>query len=323
MDELMGKTCSYFYPRIGTNMVSSDSHVKKALFGGYPTQDQVYLLENMGVKWFVDLTLGNEKRTTPYIVTNKDKYIAYPIVDQCVPSDIVGFVKFINKLVSIISSLTDNEKLYIHCKGGHGRSGLIVATLMCVMDEIGPEIAIRDTTTSHNQRHMMKRKWKKIGSPQTREQCRFLHSLFESQKIDHDIHLSPSSPHRVVLTYKIRAFENEINEGKIHPSSNYKDVTTVFETAYHAIYYMVQLNPNQSQSEFRQSVEFVLNNKFLQHPECMQRLLETGFRQLQCLYATPQTLPVKGTFPMDVSGEWKNCIGTIYIKLRNIYYNQL
>lgn len=303
MDELMGKTCSYFYPRAGTNMVSSDSHVKKALFGGYPTQDQVYLLENMGVKWFVDLTLGNEKRTTPYIVTNKDKYIAYPIVDQCVPSDIVGFVKFINKLVSIISSLTDNEKLYIHCKGGHGRSGLIVATLMCVMDEISPEIAIRDTTTSHNQRHMMKRKWKKIGSPQTRDQCRFLHSLFQSQKIYHDIHLSPSSPHRVVLTYKIRAFENEENS----KSSNYKDVTTVFETAYHAIYYMMQLNPSQSQSEFRQSVEFVLNNKFLQHPECMQRLLETGFKQLQC------------TFPMG-SGEWKNCIGTIYIKLRNIYY---
>jgi hypothetical protein len=319
MDELMGKTCSYFYPR-GTNMVSNDSHVKKALFGGYPTQDQVYLLENMGVTWFVDLTLGNEKRTTPYIVTNKDKYITYPIVDQCVPSDIVGFVKFINKLVSIISSLMDNEKLYIHCKGGHGRSGLIVATLMCVMDEIGPERAIRDTTTSHNQRHMMKRKWKKIGSPQTRDQCRFLHSLFESQNIDHDIYLSPSSPHSVVLTYKIFQDTTEydiIKEEeiftKIHPSSNYKDVTTVFETAYHAIYYMMQVNPNQSQSEFRQSVEFVLNNKFLQHPECMQRLLETGFRQLQCLYG-----PVNGTFPMNGS-----CIGTIYIKLRNIYYNQL
>ncbi len=82
-------------------------------------------------------------------------------MDQRVPDNIIEFVKFINKLVNIISGLTNCEKLYIHCKGGHGRSGLIAATLLCVMDEISPEKAIKETTLSHNQRHMMKKKWKK------------------------------------------------------------------------------------------------------------------------------------------------------------------
>ncbi len=68
-------------------------------------------------------------------------------MDQRVPDNIIEFVKFINKLVNIISGLTNCEKLYIHCKGGHGRSGLIAATLLCVMDEISPEKAIQRNHT--------------------------------------------------------------------------------------------------------------------------------------------------------------------------------
>ncbi len=41
-----GQTCSYFYPR--PTLVSLSD--KKPLFGGYPTQEQVYLLESIGVE---------------------------------------------------------------------------------------------------------------------------------------------------------------------------------------------------------------------------------------------------------------------------------
>ncbi len=84
MDELMGKTCSYFYPR--PTLVSLSD--KKALFGGYPTQEQVYLLESIGVEWFVDLTLANEKRTTPYIIQNKEN-TSHSLMDQRVPDNII------------------------------------------------------------------------------------------------------------------------------------------------------------------------------------------------------------------------------------------
>ncbi len=54
MDELMGKTCSYFY--LDQTLVSLSD--KKALFGGYPTQEQVYLLESIGVEWLCRLDFG-------------------------------------------------------------------------------------------------------------------------------------------------------------------------------------------------------------------------------------------------------------------------
>jgi Swiss Army Knife protein, DSP-PTPase phosphatase domain len=327
MDELMGKTCSYFYPRSlggftgnikvvcaatgGENAKGpgndnyckqqDDHELKKALFGGYPTQKQVFLLEDLGVKWFIDLTLGNEKRTTPYTVSDKNKYIAYPIIDQHVPSDIIGFVKFINKLISIISGLVGNEKMYIHCKGGHGRSGLIAATLLCAMDELTPEKAIEETTMSHNQRYMMKRKWKRIGSPQTRDQCNFLYSLFESQNIDNDFLLSPLSPHKITITFNNH---NNHNSASLLP---HLLNTKIFDTVNDAIHYMMNsvtdAGGRAQYTKYRQCVEFVLNMKFQQHHACKKQLLETGFRQLRCSVGNP------------------NCVGTICIKLRNEYYS--
>jgi hypothetical protein len=267
-----------------------------ALFGGYPTQSQVFLLESIGVKWFVDLTLGNEKKTTPYVVAKSNEYISYPIADQSVPTDIVGYVMFINRLISIISGLAGNEKLYIHCKGGHGRSGLVAATILCAMDELSPEKSIREITFSHNQRHMMKKKWKKIGSPQTRTQCNFLHSLFQSQNIDENFNLSISSPHNVVLTVNDKSSFMVCTN--LYP---HKPTTAVFETALDAILYLSKLHP-----DYKECVELVLDSKFTQHPECKQTLLETGYRQLLCSY--------------DYFGQ--RCIGTICTKLRNKYLTQ-
>jgi len=300
----MGRTCSYFYPRdlylfeydsptiyeTKQKALMCDTKInnnnKKALFGGYPTQEQVHLLETLGVKWFVDLTLGNEKRTKPYVVTNKDKYINYPIVDQHVPFNITSFVKFIKKLISVINGLTENDKLYIHCKGGHGRSGLVAATLLCAMDKISPKKAIEEITISHNQRYMMKRKWKKIGSPQTRDQCNFLHSLFESQNIDNDPLLSLSSKHPITFPC----------------------TTIIFKTVNDAVYYLMKtkeyylMKTKERNNAFMQCVEFILDMKFEQHSDCKEYLLETGFKQL------------KST---------QNCAGTICIKLRNKYYSRI
>ncbi len=45
-----------------------------------------------------------------------ETYITFPIMDQRVPDNIIEFVKFINKLVNIISGLTNCEKLYIIVK---------------------------------------------------------------------------------------------------------------------------------------------------------------------------------------------------------------
>jgi ribA/ribD-fused uncharacterized protein len=145
----------------------------KALFGSFPIQTDVYELENEGVRVFVDLTFKEEKKITPY--TTKYKYISYPILDRNIPIDIIGFVSFIVHLTSIIKSMKRGELVYIHCKGGHGRSGVVVAVLLCHIFNMSPEHALEHTTKYHKKRLIMNDKWRKIGSPQTFSQKSFVY----------------------------------------------------------------------------------------------------------------------------------------------------
>ena len=36
-------------------------------------------------------------------------------------------------------SLVNNEKIYIHCKGGHGRAGLVVSCILCYTCRLSSE----------------------------------------------------------------------------------------------------------------------------------------------------------------------------------------
>jgi len=149
----------------------------KAYFGGFPSQKDVELLENLGVKTFVDLTYGHEKGITKYYT--KYEYINYPIRDRSVPNNLWSFAVLILKIEQIFKNNPDNHKIYIHCKGGHGRSGILVACLLCHIDKIDPIRSIEKTTVYHNKRPIMKEKWKKLGSPQTYKQKQFVINFFK------------------------------------------------------------------------------------------------------------------------------------------------
>ena len=149
----------------------------KALFGSYPSQQDVDELEGIGVRFFIDLTCYNESNLTKYD-TNYN-YISFPIPDRNIPSDIRLFSYFVTRVVSIIKSIKQGEKIYIHCKGGHGRSGILVASIICYMNKISSHESIKETTYYHSKRVVMHDKWRRIGSPQTFQQKRFVHNLFE------------------------------------------------------------------------------------------------------------------------------------------------
>lgn len=151
---------------------------QKALFGAYPTQNIVDKLETLGVEYFINLTFPNERKVIPYTTTKE--IIHFPIPDNGVPTDKTSYIKFIYRIMNILASLKVEfgQKIYIHCKGGHGRSGLVVATLLCVLKEIGVKEAIVLTTDFHNQRLNLKDIWKQMGSPQTQAQKFFIQELF-------------------------------------------------------------------------------------------------------------------------------------------------
>ena len=100
----------------------------KALFGSYPIQSQVDDLISLGVLYFLDLTVPGE---VSYMYnTQKSKYYNFPIIDRKTPIDNISFTALILYVHNIINNLKKNEKIYIHCKGGHGRVGIIVAILL-------------------------------------------------------------------------------------------------------------------------------------------------------------------------------------------------
>lgn len=149
---------------------------EKGLFGSYPTQSSVNELEANGVRVFVDLTCNNEV-VAPY--DTKYAYISFPIRDRCVPTDRICLSRFIISISRIISSLKQGEKIYVHCKGGHGRAGVIVACLLCYIQGIPADEALAYTLKCHGQRNIMKPYWRVIGSPQTKYQKNFVRFMFE------------------------------------------------------------------------------------------------------------------------------------------------
>lgn len=158
-------------------MENSSYFIKnKALFGSYPTQEIVKELEDIGVKYFVNLTFNNEKKIQPYITENE--YIHFPIPDRSYPHNKREFAGFLLRLSEIIMNLRGPDKIYIHCKGGHGRSGIVVACLLCNLFGLTPEKSLEKTTMYHSNRPRMREKWRSIGAPQTPRQKSFVYKFF-------------------------------------------------------------------------------------------------------------------------------------------------
>jgi len=149
---------------------------KKALFGGYPNHKQVIELQQMGVIWFIDLTCSNEKNIKAYasIVEN---WINYPIKDQDIPQDRKKFVIFLFLLQMVLESLKPGEKLYLHCRGGHGRSSLVVSCFLSMVFNKLPFDSLNMVKEYHLQRPNLSPKWK-FRWPLSLKQRQFVENLF-------------------------------------------------------------------------------------------------------------------------------------------------
>jgi len=265
----------------------------KGLFGGCPTQDFVNELELRGVRYFIDLTYPSEKKITNY--TTRYSYTRYPIRDHCVPKNWQTFAKLIIETSQILKNLSSEEKLYINCRGGHGRSGILVACLLCYIKKISPSEAITRTTIYHNRRKTMKDKWRKIGSPQTRSQKRFVAKFFEPIYVYSDeIHnenrykyfsygFSNISPYIVTIKNfgmfpnaeaAFQSFKNPYDNDfvkELELSTNSEDIKKIIK----------DIKNNSEWEKNKISVMYkIIGLKFNQHQDLKEKLLNTGLRQI-------------------------------------------
>jgi len=156
---------------------------KTALFGAFPTQNQIETLELWGVDIIIDLTSHYEKKIKPY--RTSCSVLRFIIPDRGVPNNCLIFYGLVVWLAEVIN----NKKIYIHCKGGHGRSSLLVCALLCFINKISPEEAFAQTSQYHSDRvlHSINPKrneyWKTKGFPQNNIQKHFILNMFKNYKI--------------------------------------------------------------------------------------------------------------------------------------------
>lgn len=293
---------------------------KKALFGSFPTQESVNELEANGVRYFVNLTYDTEKKIIPY--TTKYTYLTFPIKDRRYPYNWYEFARFIIKISNIIKSLKNNEKLYINCRAGHGRSGLVVSSILCYMSGFSIEDSLNLTSFYHNNRPIMKLKWRCIGSPQTRAQKNFIFKFFtplyfyRAYKIGYTVGFSTFSLHPVTIPGigKFPTAESAYQALKNPDDEIYikKQMESRTPSISRRLGNICNIRPDWNHVK-ADIIEMIIRLKIEQHPDIRRNLLCTGFRPLIMNNRVDSFLGIG-------DGTGYNMIGKILMKIRQEFY---
>ena len=246
----------------------------KALFGSFPDQTQVSELEHNGVRIFIDLTVPGESKTSPY--TTKYQYINYPIEDHKIPTDWISFSELVITITNLIKKLEDDEKIYIHCKGGHGRSGIVVACILCYYYGISPNEALQKTTHFHSRRPEMQDKWRRIGSPQGKRQKDFVHRFFHVIRYNENFYQEFENTSKHTVTTSLGTFPTAQLAFLAYKAPNNEEyISKLIQGEVMDIDY-----PEDWEEKKVQHMLKILDKKFHQHQDLKKMLLNTGLKPL-------------------------------------------
>ena len=84
--------------------------------------------------------------------------------------------------IELLQNYTCNP-IYIHCKGGHGRSGVIAGYLYGITNNLSHSKVLQELKNAHNRRIIVNTKCRKLGCPQTRSQKEQLKRLLKKWTI--------------------------------------------------------------------------------------------------------------------------------------------
>lgn len=156
-----------------------------ARFGSYPYSHSLTELWNEGTRVFVDVTCGAEEQTPPYddvlaqISDGRAQRLAFPIPDMKSPadSDLPMFSRLVDIICEALRAAPSPRPVYIHCRGGHGRSALVAACVLIRLHGMSSEEALEAVDAAHDTRLRMRRDMREIGAPQTRSQVAFVRTF--------------------------------------------------------------------------------------------------------------------------------------------------
>ena len=169
---------------------------------------------------FINLTEANE---FPDYKTNIETF-SFPIIDRKVPSRQV----LVEILKQILTEMAVNKKIYIFCKGGHGRSGTIVSILYGLVNNLDGKKSMEIINGMWKvQRDMSKLKpvVKKLGCPQTKIQKDTVVKFLQNIPIDIYEKLLSYHIQRALELSKIMSGKVTMPSTKVEPSVEVEEET--------------------------------------------------------------------------------------------------
>ena len=296
----------------------------RVYFGNYPSDESASFLEENGVICFVNLTCPHEK-LPDYKIGDKSMKINYYIQDRSYPKNIQTFSILIIKIKNIFNKLKYNEKIYVHCRGGHGRSGILAACLLHVLKNIPIDRSLYLINESHSNREGVREKWKKIGCPQTYGQKKFVYNMFQplyfykAYKNGSTIGLSNYSNHNVITSIgKFKSSEAAYYAHKFKEDT-YIDKIKHFELPYKIKHfvekYKGKIFENWDKKKYN-IMQNILLLKIKQNDDIKETLLKSGLRPLICFNKRDNYW---GTGNI---GNGHNHLGKIWMKIRYKIYEK-
>lgn len=173
------------------------------LVGGLPRTEQDFnLIKSQGINVFVNLmstkeaTRGKKKPPFDYREVNNRRnitYLNFPVKDLYTLND--------NEMIKIAKRVVDElgkgNKVYIHCLGGHGRTGTLAGI---VLHFLYPDYSYEDILKYLNDRHKTRVYKPNETTPQTAIQFNQLHRIITG-KSDIFFYLGESDPNFVFSNY--------------------------------------------------------------------------------------------------------------------------
>lgn len=123
----------------------------RILWGAYPRKEDLTIFAENGIDLYVNLMETTEMRKKridymSYLSSNQIINLAIP--DGGVPSD----ASLVALLHTLLAKYREGKNLYIHCHAGHGRSGVVAASLLGLLSGSPAADALRRIEFYHNTR---------------------------------------------------------------------------------------------------------------------------------------------------------------------------
>lgn len=142
---------------------------------GEKAKDKIRNMLHFGVRHFIDLTEDGELHPYAHLLSSGCTYDRFPIRDVSIPKSTHEVYRLIDKITEL--SKRDDGYIYIHCWGGVGRTGTIVA---CLKAEGMENPTIEDALTCLRNLFSEMPKSSHRVTPETKEQETFIGQYVKS-----------------------------------------------------------------------------------------------------------------------------------------------